>query len=218
ERLTSEQNQGEKRKQLGNEKMAKEWKIEEIMNVLELNKAWHAAKKHIKEAQICSKEYYAFTIKATTLHNALKKVNSVYRYCKKLLIPLSYEECTSQINKELEYVRLETEHKISTVSAISWYTGKKTRLEQQINELRKVLHKAKEVENQKEKRDRIQLHVIRKRDKFTDNTKGMIKSVLKQKVAPVTLNNLKQKDSIITDVRRIKKEVEENFLKWTDTN
>ncbi|CAG8492644.1 42166_t:CDS:2, partial [Gigaspora margarita] len=128
-----------------NKKMAEEWKIEEIMNVWELNKAWH---------------------------------------------------CTSQINKELEYIRRKTKHEILTVSAISWYTGNKTRLEQQIDELRKAL----------------------RRDKFTDNTKGMIKSVLKRKVAPVILNNLKQKDSIITDVRRIKKEVEEHFLKWTNTN
>ncbi|CAG8834253.1 23852_t:CDS:2, partial [Gigaspora margarita] len=98
------------------------------------------------------------------------------------------------------------------------YTENKTKLEQQIDKLRKALHKAREVENQKEKKNRIQLHVIRKRDKFTDNTKGMIKSVLKQKVASVILNNLKQKDSIITDVRRIKKEIEEHFSKWTNTS
>ncbi|CAG8798494.1 27000_t:CDS:2, partial [Gigaspora margarita] len=120
-----------------NEKIVEEWKIEEIMNVQELNKAWHvwnsiikqAAKKHIKEARICSKEYYAFTMKATTLYNALKKVN------------------------ELEYVKRETEYKILIVSAMSWHTENKTKLEQQIDELRKALHKAREVENQKEKRE-----------------------------------------------------------------
>ncbi|CAG8791391.1 44212_t:CDS:2, partial [Gigaspora margarita] len=88
-----------------------------------------AAKKHIKEVRICSKEYYAFTMKVTILYNALKKVNGIYKFCKKLPIPLLYEECTMQINKELE-----------------------------------------------------------KRDKFTDNTKGMIKSVLKRKVAPIDTN------------------------------
>ncbi|CAG8827068.1 20993_t:CDS:2, partial [Gigaspora margarita] len=93
-----------------------------------------------------------------------------------------------QINKELEYIKRETEHEIPIVSAISWYTKNKTKLEQQINELRKALHKAKKVENQKEKRDQIQSHVIRRRDKFTDNTKGMIKSVLKHKVAPTNTN------------------------------
>ncbi|CAG8786702.1 25144_t:CDS:1 [Gigaspora margarita] len=118
-------------------------------------------------------------MKATTLHNALKKVNGIYRFCKKPPIPLSYKECISQTNKELEYVRRETEYKILIVSTISWYTENKTKLEQQIDKLRKALHKAREVENKKEKRDRIQSHVIRRRDKFTNNTKGMIKSMLK---------------------------------------
>ncbi|CAG8807272.1 23266_t:CDS:2, partial [Gigaspora margarita] len=134
-----------------------------------------------------------------------KTINGIYRFCKKLPIPLSYEECTMQINKELKYVKQETEYEIPI-------------LEQQIDELRKALHKAREVENQKEKKERIQSHVIRRRKKFTDNTKRMIKSVLKCKVVSVILNNLKQKDLIITDVRRIKKEVEEHFSKWTNMN
>ncbi|CAG8651732.1 9121_t:CDS:1 [Gigaspora margarita] len=119
----------------------------------------------------------------------------------------------TQINKELEYVKQETKYEILIVSAMSWHTENNTKLEQQIDELKKALHKARKVENQKEKREQIQLHVIRRREKFTDNTKKMIKSVLKHKVAPLTLNNLKQKDSIIADVKRIKKEIEEHFLK-----
>ncbi|CAG8841524.1 43303_t:CDS:1, partial [Gigaspora margarita] len=53
-------------------------------------------------------------------------------------------ECMTQINKELEYVKQETEHKIPIVSTIFWHTENKTKLEQQIDELRKALHKARE--------------------------------------------------------------------------
>ncbi|CAG8623248.1 10538_t:CDS:2 [Gigaspora margarita] len=79
-------------------------------------------------------------------------------------------ECIMQINKELEYIKRETEHKILIVSAMFWHTVNNTKLEQQINEHRKALNKAR------------------------------------------------KKNSIITDMKKIKKEVEKYFSKWTDTN
>ncbi|CAG8824983.1 30165_t:CDS:2, partial [Gigaspora margarita] len=191
----------------------------------QINDIWISAeiihefiKPELWEAEEVTDSNHVIMKTTTTLHNALKKVNSICRFCKKPPTPLFYKECIMQINKELAYVKCETKYENPIVSAMSWYTKNKTKLEQQIDALRKALHKAKEVENQKEKREQIQSHIIRRKEKFTDNTKGIIKSVLKSKVALVMLNNLKQKDAIITDARRIKKEVEEHFSKWTNMN
>ncbi|CAG8802113.1 31992_t:CDS:2, partial [Gigaspora margarita] len=166
ERLISEQSHKEKRRQLErmeNRRNNECTRIKQSLAHVELNNKMSSKKAHKR----------------------------TYTDSKKLPIPLSYEECTMQINKELVHVKRETEYETPIVSAISWHTENKTKLDQQIDELRKALHKA--------------------REKFTDNTKGMIKSVLKCKVAPVTLNNLKQKDAIITDIRKIKKETDTNL-------
>ncbi|CAG8649796.1 10565_t:CDS:2 [Gigaspora margarita] len=70
-----------------------------------------------------------------------------------------------------------------------------------MNTSKKALHKTKEAETKKRRK-------IKSKD-----TKGMIKSIIKQRSVPVILNNIKQEDDLITNKRRIKKEIEEHFTK-----
>ncbi|CAG8778909.1 18625_t:CDS:2 [Gigaspora margarita] len=179
--------------------LRKEYKINEITTPTILNKAWYiwncmikrAAKRYVKEKQVFKKEFEAHIIKATEIHSLLKRANKAYKERR-------YRDAINR-NGIVVYGKLYAKARRSA-------TNKET------------LHRVRDIENYKEKKERIQYYIEKRQMKFAEDTKDMIKSVLRRDTILVTFNNVKKDDHIITNTKKIKKEIEQHFMNWTQSN
>ncbi|CAG8447710.1 22775_t:CDS:2, partial [Gigaspora rosea] len=148
----------------------------------------------------------------------LKQANKIYRMLSHLPIPLSYHQICSEINKCLLMIRKKAEYFIAPIDATVLQPKNILQFRTEVKHIKKALQSARDLENNREKKEKIQYYIDRRERLFAKNTKKMINSVLHCNNTPAIFNNIRKKDSIITGAKGIKEAIQSHFEQWTQYN
>ncbi|CAG8671435.1 10439_t:CDS:1, partial [Paraglomus brasilianum] len=200
--------------------------IQCIIDETTLNKAWHklnlaikqAANNNIKNKLVVMRGFEARTKKASILHKALVKINKVMKYLKELKQSLNLSTAVEGINKKLEKISEMIQcGKMELIEEDLEHTNiQKSILK--IKEIRRLIHKCRQEENNSEIREEIAEAIERRENNLQANTKKMIDSVLKRRRARVEIENIKKGEELLVEAEKIKEEVRAHFRNWTREN
>ncbi|CAG8847396.1 37206_t:CDS:2, partial [Gigaspora margarita] len=136
------------------------------------------------------KEFYAFSKQITKLHVALKETNKLVRMLKKKEVLF-----LKVLNKTINKINKLAEVHIDKLEQIDIQGIQIEYMVRRIKQYQIVIHKAKNIENNIEQREKINQHINRRIRNFKENTKKMIDSILesesglKKATGPLNISN-----------------------------
>src|SRR5260364_61324 len=189
-----------------------------------LNKTWNKwatvirqiTNNHIPFSFKTSKPFYAFSLKSTHLHLALKTINKCLRQLTNKSSPPT-TDAIDQYNKLL----LKTANLAKMVIEPLTPTNLISTLTQTITNLKQIKHTiwtARNLEKFQEQNKRINSYINRRYDDFKDNTSRMLDSILQRRSEPIKTDKSILSDQVITEKQEVKEHIRRHFKLWTKTN
>ncbi|CAG8837604.1 3405_t:CDS:1, partial [Gigaspora margarita] len=114
-----------------------------------------AANKYIPTIKAIPKSFHAFSFKATKLHQALKLSNKARKLISSLPFPKSTQTIVDKANAILQQIEQLTDYPIPNIIQQDLWIQSYTATHATISELHKAIHKARNLKNNNEHRDRI---------------------------------------------------------------
>ena len=148
------------------------------------------------------------SLQATKLHAALKLTNKTLQYLKHSPTP-----DPTQINRNIQRINKLSDLEITFTQPIE--TNKL------INELKvhkRTIWAAQNHESKQQLNERINFYMTRRYQDFTDNTCGMLDSILNRRNDPVCSTKIRLEDKLITEEDDIKRHFSNHFKNWTKKN
>ena len=197
----------------------------EISNVDQLNKSFNnfnnivkqAADKFIPHTFSSPRIFHAHSFKASSLHRALKHINHILLTLTRPT-PLHPTYLTQHINQLLEKIKALTQSTNHNFSPQDFETHLFPTTKSQLVQLRTTLFKARNIENNNQKRETIQNFIDQRYTNFQENTTKMIDSILHRNRTPVTFYNIITPTSLLTHPQEIKNATVRHFHNWTKSN
>jgi len=189
-----------------------------------LNKTWNKwatvikqiINSHIPFSFKTSKPFYAFSLKTTHLHLALKTINKCLRQLTNESSPPT-TDAIDQYNKLLLKAANLAAMNVEPLTP----TNLTSTLTQTITDLKQIKHTiwtARNLEKLQEQNKRINSYISRRYDDFKDNTSRMLDSILQRRSEPIKTDKIILPDRVITEKQEVKEHIRRHFKLWTKTN
>ncbi|CAG8494029.1 12758_t:CDS:1 [Gigaspora rosea] len=162
--------------------------------------------------------YYAFSQKATDLHQGLKILNKILKQAIDLQLLVSSQHLINTWNASIVATNKMTGSRILNINIEDIAFGNLKSLITQLKAETKTLWHARNIENNSEQKDKIYFYINRRYFNFTTNTILIIDSILRRHTDPVHLHNIKKAEETITEPAEIKHEIAQHYEHWTQEN